>query len=87
MRWTTMRKAAIIEAIQNGHLTPVEAKNQHGVSDEELAAWMRDYLANGRAGLRVTKLHQYQPRRSKLTASQATGDSKPPIADTPSTIS
>jgi transposase-like protein len=71
MRWTTMRKAEIIEAIQSGSLTPTEAMCQHGLSEEELAAWMRDYLSHGRAGLRVTKLQQYHPRRPRLAASQA----------------
>ena len=73
MRWTTLRKAEIIEAIQNGHLTPAQAMGQYGLSEEELAAWTRDYLAHGSAGLRATKLQQYHPSRSRLTASEANG--------------
>ncbi len=86
MRWTTMRKAEIIEAIQSGRLTPVEAMDRHGLSEEELAAWMRDYLAHGRAGPRVTKLQQYHPRGFGLTTREANGHGlqEPPIASTPS---
>jgi hypothetical protein len=73
MRWTPLRKAEILDAIQNGHLTPVEAMDRLGLSEEELAAWIRDYLAHGTAGLRVTKLQQYHPRRSGLTACQTDG--------------
>jgi hypothetical protein len=59
VRWTSKRKEEIIVAIKGGLITAVEAQRQHGLSDEELAAWIRDYLAYGRGGLRVTKL-QYQ---------------------------
>jgi transposase-like protein len=81
MRWTPKRKAEIAEAIRNGHLTPAEAKKRHGLSDEELAAWMRDYRAHGRAGLRVTQFQRYHPRRSKLI-SKANGHQpqEPPIS-------
>jgi len=61
MRWTPKRKAEVTEAIQNGRLTPAEAIERHGLSEEELAAWMRDFLAHGRAGLSITKLQQYRP--------------------------
>ena len=86
MRWTTLRKVEIIEALQNGHLTPAQAMGQRGLSEEELAAWTRDYLAHGGAGLRATKLQQYHPRRSKPTASQANAHRlrQPPITDAPS---
>jgi transposase-like protein len=85
MRWTMKRKAEIIEAIQNGRMTAAEATERHGLSEEELAAWMRNYLAHGKDGLRVTKLQQYQSRRSR-TISQANGYRlrELPITGTPS---
>ena len=84
MRWTPKRKAEIIEEIQNGRLTAEEAKERHGLSDEELAAWMRDYLAHGRAGLRVTQFQRYRPRRSRPIP-EANGHrlDEPPIAGIP----
>jgi transposase-like protein len=86
MRWTSKRKAEIIEAIQSGRLTPAEAMGRHEVSEEELAAWVRDYVGHGRAGLRATKLQQYHPRRSGPTIREANGYrlQEPPIAGTPS---
>jgi hypothetical protein len=60
MRWTSKRKEAIVVAIKKGLIETAEAQRQYGLSDEELAAWMRDYTANGRPGLRVTKLQHYQ---------------------------
>jgi transposase-like protein len=72
MRWTPKRKAEVIEAIQNGRLTPVEAMARHELSEEELAAWMRDLLAYGKAGLRSTMLQHYRSR-SRLTIGEANG--------------
>ncbi len=66
MRWTPKRKAAIVIAIKEGLIAMEEAKIECALSDEELAAWMRDYDAYGRSGLRVTKLQQYQQRAQKI---------------------
>ncbi len=65
MRWTPKRKAEIVVAINEGLITNAEANRYYGLSDEELAAWMRDYDAHGRAGLRVTKLQRYRHREQK----------------------
>lgn len=62
MRWTPKRKAAIVAAIENGDLSVAEAKRQNSMSDEEIAAWRRDYAAHGAPGLRVTKLQTYGKR-------------------------
>ena len=77
MRWTPKRKAEIIEAILNGRLIPVDAIKQYGLSEEELAAWLRDYLDHGREGLRVTKLQRYRQRGSHLI-SEAIGSAPQP---------
>ncbi|MBV8121462.1 MAG: DUF1153 domain-containing protein [Alphaproteobacteria bacterium] len=87
MRWTPKRKEEITEAIQSGRLTAAEAIERHGLSEEELAAWMRDFLAHGRAGLRVTKLQRYRPRPSRFI-SDDNGHrlQEPPIVTVPSDI-
>ena len=82
MRWTPKRKAEIVEAIQNGRLTLAKAMDRHGLSEEELAAWMRDYLTHGLDGLRVTRLQQYHPRRSRLNGHRLQEPRQiPPTAD------
>jgi transposase-like protein len=65
MRWTPKRKEEVVVAIAEGRITVTEAKEQHSLSDEELATWTRDYVAHGRAGLRVRKLQHYYPRPSQ----------------------
>jgi len=66
MRWTARRKEGIIVAIENGVISPAEAQRQNELSDEELAAWRRDYATHGRPGLLVTKLqHQHRPHKRK----------------------
>lgn len=60
MRWTPNCKAEIIIAIENAEISLEEAKSKHALSDEELAAWRRDYAAYGTLGLRVTKLQRYR---------------------------
>jgi transposase-like protein len=62
MRWTPKRKAEIVIALLEGKITPAWAKDEYGISDEELAAWMRDYAAYGPEGLHVTRLQQYSRR-------------------------
>ncbi len=66
MRWTSNRKAEIVEAILIGQLSPADAIKQYELSKEELAAWMRDYLDHGLEGLRVTKSQRLRRRGSGL---------------------
>ena len=70
MRWTSRRKAEVVVAIEKGLITPEEAKRRYELSDEELAAWVRDYAAYGQDGLGV-----------KITA-PAQADRPRPIATT-----
>ena len=60
MRWTSRRKAEIVVEIEKGLITPEEAKRRYELSDEELAAWVRDYAAYGQVGLGVK---QRRPRK------------------------
>jgi Protein of unknown function (DUF1153) len=58
VRWTARRKEEIIISLEAGLITIADAQKGYGLSDEELAAWRRDYAARGRPGLHVTKLRQ-----------------------------
>jgi transposase-like protein len=63
MRWTPKRKARVVVAIEKGEMSASEAKERYDISDEELAAWGRDFYAHGDPGLRATKLQMYGERR------------------------
>jgi transposase-like protein len=62
MRWTARRKAAVIIAIRNGEISLDEAKSQYGLSDEELAPWMRDYDTHGERRLRSLSVRHLSPQ-------------------------
>jgi hypothetical protein len=68
MRWTSRRKAEVVVAIEKGLITPEEAKRRYELSEEELAAWVRDYAAYGQDGLGVKK------RRPRKRIAQADRD-------------
>ena len=55
MRWTYRRKAELVDGLRAGTLTAAELQRRHGVSAEELTAWIRAYDADGPRGLRVAK--------------------------------
>ena len=63
-RWTIRRKAALLEALQRGALTPEEALQRYALSLEELRAWERDLERYGLYGLRATRLQVYRATRS-----------------------
>ena len=65
MRWTAKRKAQIVVAVRAGRVTAEDMERQHGISAEELAAWVRDYDAHGLAGLLTTKLHRCHHERDE----------------------
>jgi len=67
MRWTAKRKEEIVVTLEQGLMTTAEARRQFRVSDEELAAWRRDYAIYGWPGLLVTALRQ--PRKGKAVNS------------------
>jgi hypothetical protein len=46
------RKAEVIIAIRNGETSLDETKDRYGLSDEELATWMRDCDVLGKRGPR-----------------------------------
>jgi transposase-like protein len=58
MRWTPRRKAQIVFDIREGEISVAQAKERYALSDEELAAWIRDYDARGLSGLKVYDLRR-----------------------------
>jgi transposase-like protein len=60
MRWTTRRKAAVLEAVRSGRLTIEEACRTYNISVDELAAWQRDMGRYGIPGLRSTRFQIYR---------------------------
>jgi Protein of unknown function (DUF1153) len=46
----------LIFDIREGEISVVQAKERYALSDEELAAWIRDYDARGLSGLKVYDL-------------------------------
>ena len=57
--WSAQRKAAVVEAVRAGRLTPEAARRGYALSEEEFAAWERAFDRHGVGGLR---LHQLRPR-------------------------
>ena len=55
MRWTAKRKAGVVVAVRAGTVSAEELERQHGISAEELAAWMRAYDAYEARRLQLTK--------------------------------
>jgi transposase-like protein len=63
MRWTAKRKAEIVAQIKAGTLSIETARREFLLSEEELAAWMRDLDTYGLRGLRTLKVQVYARRR------------------------
>ena len=54
-RWTTRRKAALIQAVRGGWVPIEEACRQYKLSVDEFLAWERDIDRYGVPGLRTTR--------------------------------
>lgn len=59
-RWSFRRKEAVVTAVANGEITPVEACRRYQLSEEEFLSWQQAYEAHGPGGLRTTRLQQYR---------------------------
>jgi len=59
-RWTTRRKAALIEAVRGGWLPIDEACREYRLSVDEFLAWERDIDRHGIPGLRSTRYQIYR---------------------------
>ena len=65
-RWTTRRKAALVEAIANGGITLEEACERYQLSPEEFACWVEAVKQHGTpwlAGDAIPDLSRSQKER------------------------
>ncbi|WP_156256802.1 DUF1153 domain-containing protein [Sandarakinorhabdus oryzae] len=61
VRWVPSRKAAVINAINDGRITVEEACQRWRLSIEEIQLWQRAMDKAGQPGLRVTRVQIYRP--------------------------
>jgi transposase-like protein len=54
-RWTAGRKAAVVSAINDGHLTAQEACDRYGMDRRELARWFDKLEHGGIESLKVRR--------------------------------
>jgi Protein of unknown function (DUF1153) len=59
-RWTTRRKAALIQAVRGGWVPIEEACRRYKLSVDEFLAWERDIDRYGVPGLRTTRYQIYR---------------------------
>jgi hypothetical protein len=52
-RWVARRKADVVDAVEGGLLSEVEACARYNISREEFSAWLSAYESSGVAGLRA----------------------------------
>ena len=64
-RWTPLRKAEVIAAIQGGLLSIAEACTTYGLTLEEIATWQRTVARAGIAGLRATRAQHNHDAQEK----------------------
>ena len=65
IRYTPGRKAEIVLAIRAKKISREQAMREHGLSDDELATWERDFDCHGVNGLRSTRLQHYRGKTAK----------------------
>ena len=59
-RWTALRKAAVVNAVDAGELTREEICRRYQISLDELLSWERAYESHGVLGLHSTRLQVYR---------------------------
>jgi hypothetical protein len=64
-RWTPLRKAEVIAAINGGLLSIDEACTRYGLTLEELATWQRTVERAGIPGLRATRAQHHRDAQEK----------------------
>jgi hypothetical protein len=62
MRWTFTRKWAVLDALDQGRMTPGEVRAL-GISDDELREWRAGVAAFGIAGLMATRRPRTRVRK------------------------
>ena len=64
-RWTWQTKFWLCEGIFRKRITAEEAKEKHGITDEEFDRWYGIYQRSGAAGLRkINRTHRRAARRA-----------------------
>jgi hypothetical protein len=58
-RWVIRRKAEVVAAVRGGLLSLEEACNRYTLTVEEFLAWQQSIDRHGLAGLRTTRIQQY----------------------------
>ena len=61
VRWVPSRKAAVLNAINDGRISVNEACDRWRLSIEEIQLWQRAMSKVGEPGLRVTRVQIYRP--------------------------
>ena len=64
-RWTTRRKAAVIEAVRGGWVPIEEICRIYNLSVDEFLAWERDVDRYGVPGLRTTRYQIYRQTETR----------------------
>ena len=59
-RWSALRKAEIVAAVNGGLLSFAEACDRYNLTMEELTGWQRSVDRSGVPGLRVTHVQHYR---------------------------
>lgn len=61
LHWVPSRKAAVLKAIRDGHVSLEDACKRWRLSIEEIQLWQRAVDKVGTPGLRVTRVQIYRP--------------------------
>ncbi|WP_294010524.1 DUF1153 domain-containing protein [Sphingomonas sp.] len=59
-RWTPLRKAEVVAAVEGGLLSVEEACRRYSLSIEEFTRWQSAINSRGVRGLRVTRIQEYR---------------------------
>jgi transposase-like protein len=59
-RWTSRRKAAVVDAVLTGVTTMEEVCRRYGLSVDEFLSWHNAMERHGLPGLRATRLQNYR---------------------------
>jgi hypothetical protein len=69
--WVPHRKAEIVSAISNGHLSLDDALHRYGLTIDEYITWRRGLELFGLAGLRVSEIQRYRRTKKKQAAASS----------------
>lgn len=64
-RWTPRRKAAVVESLLAGRITPAQVYDRYGLSTEELATWLNLYRVGGQRALSVIRIPCYRKHEKR----------------------